>query len=329
MDISNHADQLLINSNRSWNGADIILAGLSITLLVADFVLLGLFEYKIFFKRNKQIFGKKAITSILDKVIIFTLFLLILQSIASLNMVLISKSVTNGLTCSVYSAVFHILNSLLKLLTFYIVFFHYYIWMKQRCLRFLHPSGVLHTLFKFSPLVVVLSFSIVLSFEIKFLISFVIVDGICYGEVLSFKKSFFSCTVAYLVVFLIFIIVQLYHLFRTIQEEFKQPSNKKSKTAFAIIRRQLYLFLKLQIAVAVLLALFLVETKVFYSDGMIKFADFNYFARHLYNFVFCSMLCIFRCTAPTLDIKSELLIIRKKNSAKSLTVSKDDKKFSN
>ena len=159
--MENSTNSTLELMNRAWNRTDNILLGFSITLLVADFILLGLFVHKIFLKKNDKIFGNEKTTSYLDKVITFTLILLIVQSIVCLNMISISKSVTNGFVCSINSFFFHIFHSLLKILKFFIIFLHYYIWTKQRCLGFLNVHGVLHTIFKLI-FVFILSVSVIL-----------------------------------------------------------------------------------------------------------------------------------------------------------------------
>ena len=302
--------------NRTWTQKDSNLLGFTITLLIADITLLGCFLYKIFYKKKHQIFGNQKTTPNLDKVITFTLILLVLQSIVCLNMILISKSVTHGLTCSISNLFFHTLHSLLKIMKFFIIFLHYYIWIKQRLLGFLQPHGDSHTFFKMF-FVFILSVSVIIPFKMNIDTTFVLIDGLCFGKTLSFKKtlSFISIMAAFAVVIFL-ICVQIYYLFRTKQEENKHISNEKAKIVFKIVRKQVCLFLVLHIIVATLLALYFGKLKLLHSDGMIEFANLNYFARHLYNFVFCSVLCIFRCITPKLDIKSEFLNIKKENFVK-------------
>ena len=175
--------------NGTWNQKDNNILGFSITLLIADIALLGCFLYKTFYKKNHQIFGSKKTTPNLDKVIIFTLVLLVLQSIVCINMILISKSVTNGLTCSINNLFFHILHSLLKIMKFFIIFLHYYIWIKQRLLGFLQPYGDTHTFFKMF-FVFILSVSVIIPFKMNIDTTFVLIYGICFGELFLSKKHF-------------------------------------------------------------------------------------------------------------------------------------------
>ena len=307
----------LNNTERSWNGTDKALTGLSTTLLFADIVLIGIYFYKIFHKKNHQIFGDKKTTPILDKVLLFTLVLLITHAVVYLIMVLISNSAASGVTCSVYSFVFYTLNCWVKVLTLCAIFFHYYIWIKQKCLGYLEFNGAPHTVFKLT-FAFILSVSTVISFKMNTDTTFVLANGLCYGKSLAFKKdlALISLTASFLVV-LSLIGAQSYYLFKTNKEEKKHTPNEKNKLIFELIRRQIYLFLKLHIAIALSLIVYFVKKTGFPSDGMVHFADVGYFVSHLYNFLCCSIVCYFRFKVSTDDIKSEYLSIRKKNLATS------------
>ena len=110
MGISIYSSQQQNNTDNTWNRKDNILLGLSISLLVAEIILIGVFVYKIFIKKSHQIFGNKKTTQMLDKVFLFTLFLLVLQAVLGSSMVLISKKVKNGLICSIFNFVFNTFN---------------------------------------------------------------------------------------------------------------------------------------------------------------------------------------------------------------------------
>merc|ERR1712240_845642 len=94
----------------------------------------------------------------------------------------------SGVTCSVYSFVFYTLNCWVKVLTLCTIFFHYYVWIKQKCLGYLEFYGVRHTIFKLV-FAFVLSVSTVISFKMNTDITFVLINGMCFGKGLTFKKT--------------------------------------------------------------------------------------------------------------------------------------------
>ena len=304
---------MLKSENQTWKAEDSILCGLSVTLIFAHVLLLRLFIYKIYAMNDCKIFGNKKTSSILDKMYYVTFFMLILQGIVYLVMVFVSKSVTSGLVCSVFSLIFHILHSSLKVLNVFNLFLYHYIWIKQRVLVFLHKGGVLYQIFKLS-FAFVLSVSIVLPFKMNVDTAFILVGGLCFGKRLSFQKTLSIISIsAALLIAILFVGIQVYYLLRTNQEETKHCSNKRNKIIFELIRRQICSFLKLHVALALLLALYIGLLILLPSPKMTKFADLNYLARHLYNYVFCFILCIFRFTVSKFDVKESYLKIKNYN----------------
>ena len=317
MDIFSYSPQQKNNTDFTWNQKENILLGLSITLLLADIILAGGFVYKVFIKNNHQVFGNTKITPTLDKVFMFALILLFLQTVVDLKIVLIFKNVKSGLTCSIYNAVFNILNSLIKTLTPFTIFFHYYIWIKQNCLGFLHLNAAHHSIFKLV-FAFILSVALVVSFKMNIDTIFIVINGICYGKGLPFRRklSFISLIASFLVIVCL-ITLQCYYIFKTKQTENKHKPNEKNKLVFEIIRRQIYLFLKLHVAIALSLSVYFVKKISFQSNGMINFAGVGYLISCLYNFLSCTMVCVFRLKVPKVDVKSEFLMTANKKPSKS------------
>ena len=293
--------KLLKAENQVWNLKDSFLCGFSVSFILAEIMLFVFFVHKVYKKNDRKIFGNK-ITRFLNIQISVTTFMLILQGIVYLIMLLTSKNVTSGLTCSIFNYVFHTLHLFLNFLNVLNLFSFHYIWIQQKVLRFLHLRSTLYDFLKGSIFFVV-SASITIPFKIKIDTVFVLADGLCLGKRHSFQEDLLlGSIIAAFSVSITVIIIHVYYLYLTEKEGTQFRSTRQNEIVFWLIHNQIFLFLKLFSVIAFLFALYLVTFLVIKPDKYTKFADFKYLVCHIYNFIFCFILCVFRFTVSKLNM---------------------------
>ena len=299
-------EKLLKAENQVWNLEECFLCGFSVIFILAEIVLFVFFVHKVYKKNNRKIFGDK-ITRFLDIQISVTIFTLILQGIVYLSMLFISKKATDDLKCSIFNCIFHTLHFFLNFSNVINLFSFHYIWIQQKELRFLHLHSKLYDVLK-GLIFVIVSASITIPFKIKIDIVFVIEDGICLGKGHIFQDTLLLLSIiAAFSVAITVIIIHIYYLYLTKHEETLFRSTRKNRIYFRLIHNQIYLFFKLFSVICFLFVVYLVTFLFIKSDKYTKFADLKYLVRHIYNFTFCFVLCVFRFTVSKLDIKSNYL----------------------
>ena len=294
--------------------------------LVADVLLMLAFLIKIYYLKNSTMFGNKKTTSVLDGMYVAMLFVLILQGVLCLCMFKIHSSVADGLVCSIENFLFHLLLLVLKVLLCSILFQLHYIWVKQKMLSYLNSSRFINQVEKLV-FIFTLSVCVIISFKANIDVAFILKDGICLGKKLKIHTILTKMSrISALSVFILLVLVKIYYLYRTKKENItclkqSMSSNstinlqKKIDIVFGLACKQIISFIKLLLS---LLTLFILNfllircLKLEPSQDLVEFSILNYFCQHIYMFLCCLILCVFRFVASKLSIRKEYFQIKNK-----------------
>ena len=305
-----------------WDGKEYILTEVSSFLLLADNLLLFTFVYKIYYQKNIKVFGnEKTARSVLDRMFLTLFTLLATQGVFCVIMSLNYMTPPSGFKCSAQNFVFTWLHTVLKAISCSIIFQFHYIWIKQRALRFLHSFSPVQKYVKFI-FVFVVSFCVLIPFKANIDIVFIVKYGSCFAKRLRIHHTLvkISLVCALLVIFNLFL-VQIYYIYKTrkakyeyrlkcsIGTSYSTLSASDADIVFGLIRNQIVLFSKfLSVFFVHLLLHFLFITSLGYIPN---FSVLHYIVRHLYSFLYCLVLCIYRFIVPKLSLKEQYLQLRK------------------